>query len=401
VLLTTQPGFSAFNATLTLAAGLRAAGHEVAYATAPSFTGRITAAGYQAYATGPDYDLSVPESVPGIHEATGHGAGLAVFARLALRGMVEDQEALFRRWRPDLVIRNYIEFGSWIAAERLGVPVASLSPGALDLPAGLLASFTGDTLTRELPERYGRPHDPGLVRLYGYPYLNSMPAEVTPPGFPLPPVLFRYRDRAFDPVPRDGLPEWAAGLGDQPVVHASVGTVFSATGEGKRLHELVLEALRDEPVNLVLSIGPHGAPDAYGPQPPNVRIVRHITAHRAFLDCCDVVVTHGGAGTTLLAIAAGVPACFLPMHADQPVLAKRLADLGAGLIAGSSPGDRRPFPAVDVATLRPEDVRVAVRRLLTERSFALAMSRLGRQGRSHAPAAEAVAWLERAVGGTP
>jgi UDP:flavonoid glycosyltransferase YjiC (YdhE family) len=132
-----------------------------------------------------------------------------------------------------------------------------------------------------------------------------------------------------------------------------------------------------------------------------VRIVRHITAHRAFLDCCDVVVTHGGAGTTLLAIAAGVPACFLPMHADQPVLAKRLADLGAGLIAGSSPGDRRPFPAVDVATLRPEDVRVAVRRLLTERSFALAMSRLGRQGRSHAPAAEAVAWLERAVGGTP
>ena len=71
VLLTTQPGFSAFNATLTLAAGLRAAGHEIAYATAPSFTGRIAAAGYQAYAAGPDYDLSVPESIPGIHEATG------------------------------------------------------------------------------------------------------------------------------------------------------------------------------------------------------------------------------------------------------------------------------------------------------------------------------------------
>jgi len=394
VLLTTQPGVSAFNATLTLAEALGAAGHEVAYATAPCFAGRIADAGYLAFAAGPDYDLGVPESIPGIHEATGHGAGLAVFARLALRGMVEDLEALIRSWRPDLVVRNYIEFGSWIAAERLGVPLASLSPGALDLPAVLLASFTGDTLTKELPERYGCPPDPGLERLYGHPYLNAMPAEVTPPGFPLPPRLFRYRDRAFGPADSGGLPDWTAELGDRPVVHASVGTVFSATGEGKRLHELVLEALREEPVNLVLSIGPRANPEDYGPQPSNVRIVRHITAHRAFLDHCDVLVTHGGAGTSLLAIAAGLPACLLPMHADQPILAKRLADLGAGLIAGRGPDDRRPFPAVDVASLRPEDVRVAVRRLLTERSFALAMSRLGRQGRSHPSAAEAVGWLE-------
>jgi UDP:flavonoid glycosyltransferase YjiC (YdhE family) len=228
-----------------------------------------------------------------------------------------------------------------------------------------------------------------------------MPAEVTPPGFPLPPVLFRYRDRAFGPVDGAGLPDWTAGLADLPVVHASVGTVFSATGEGKLLHELVLEALRDEPVNLVLSIGPRGNPEDYGPQPPNVRIVRHIAAHRAFLDFCDVLVTHGGAGTSLLAIAAGRPACFLPMHADQPILAKRLVDLGAGLIAGSGPDDRRPFPAVDVGTLRPQDVRSAVRRLLTERSFELAMSRLGRRGRSLPPVPEAVSWLERAAGGTP
>jgi N-glycosyltransferase len=401
VLLTSPPGFSGFNATVTLADGLRVAGHEVAYATAPSFAGRIADAGYLAFGTGPDYDLSMPESIPGIHEATGHGAGLAVFAGLALRGMVEDLEKLICRWRPDLVIRNYIEFGAWIAAERLGVPLAFFSPGALDLPAPLLASFTGDILTRELPERYGRPHDPGLARLYSYPYLNTMPAEVTPPGFPLPPQLFRYRDSAFDGVAADGLPDWVAELGERPVVHASLGTVFSATGEGKRLHEVVLEALRDEPVDLVMSIGPRGNPEDYGPQPGNIRIVRHIAAHRAFLDHCDVLVSHGGAGTTLLAIAAWLPTCFLPLHADQPILAKRLADLGAGLIAGSGPDDPRPFPAVDVASLRPEDVRDSVRRLLTERSFALAMSRLGRRGRAHPPVAEAVSWLEGLAGGTP
>jgi N-glycosyltransferase len=400
VLITTPPGYSGFNATLTLAGALLAAGHEVAYATARSFTSRIIDAGYPAFAAGPDYDLSVPDSIPGIHEATGHGAGLAVFARLGLRdGAVEDAEALIRQWRPDLVIRSYIEFGSWIAAERLGVPLAFMSPGALDLPGVLLATFSGDTLTKELPERYGLPHDPGLERLYSYPYLNTMPAAVTPPGFPLPPKAFRYRDRAFEPVTGDGLPDWVGELGDRPVVHASVGTVFNATGEGKRLHELVLEALRDEPCDLVMSVGPRSNPDDYGPQPPGTRIVRHIAAHRAFLDHCDVLVTHGGAGTSLLAIAACLPACFLPMNADQPVLAKRFADLGAGLIAGSGPGDPRPFPAVDVASLRPEDIRDSVRQLLTERSFQLVMTRLSRLGRAHAPVAQAVRWLEDYAGG--
>ncbi len=398
VLITTPPGYSGFNATLTLAAGLTAVGHEVAYATAPSFTAKIVAAGYPAHPAGPDYDLSVPDSIPGIHEATGHGAGLAVFARLALRGAVEDMEAVIRRWRPGLVIRSYLEFGSWIAAERLGVPLAFMSPGALDLPAELLATFSGDTLTTELPERYGVPRDPGLRRLYGYPYLNTMPAAVTPPGFPLPPNAFRYRDRAFAPASGDGLPDWVAELGERPVVHASVGTVFSATGEGKRLHELVLEALRDEPVDLVMSIGPHGDPGSYGPQPPGTRIVSHIAAHRAFLDYCDALITHGGAGTALLAISARLPCCFLPMQADQPIIAKRLSDLGVGMIAGSGPGDPRPFPAVDVASLRAEDVRDSVRRLLADRSYELAAAGLARLGRAHPPVAEAVAWLTGQAG---
>ena len=401
VLIPTPPGYSGFNATLTLAAGLTAAGHQVAYATARSFTEKIEAAGYPAFAAGPDYDMSVPDSIPGIHEATGHGAGLAVFARLALSGAVEDMELVLKQWRPGLVIRSYIEFGSWIAAERLGVPLAFMSPGALDLPAALLATFSGDTLAKALPGRYGLPLDPGLARLYSYPYLNTMPAAVTPPGFPLPPRTFRYRDRAFEPVSEDGLPAWVAGLGDRPVVHASVGTVFSATGEGKRLHELVLEALRDEPVDVVMSIGPRGDPDSYGPQPAGTTIVRHIAAHRAFMEHCDVLVTHGGAGTSLLAIAARLPACFLPMHADQPILAKRLSDLGAGLIAGSGPDDRRPFPAVDVGTLSPQDVRDSVRRLLGERSFQLTMAGLARQGRAHPPVTEAVSWLEEQAGNAP
>jgi UDP:flavonoid glycosyltransferase YjiC (YdhE family) len=43
------------------------------------------------------------------------------------------------------------------------------------------------------------------------------------------------------------------------------------------------------------------------------------------------MVAHGGAGTTLAALAAGVPLVLLPLSADQPINARRVAELGAGL----------------------------------------------------------------------
>ena len=44
-----------------------------------------------------------------------------------------------------------------------------------------------------------------------------------------------------------------------------------------------------------------------------------------------LMVGHGGAGSVLLALAAGVPMVLAPMFADQSFNARRVADLGAGL----------------------------------------------------------------------
>ena len=49
--------------------------------------------------------------------------------------------------------------------------------------------------------------------------------------------------------------------------------------------------------------------------------------------CCravDAVVTHGGAGTTLGALAFGVPLLVLPQGADQYANAERVVAAGAG-----------------------------------------------------------------------
>ncbi len=44
-----------------------------------------------------------------------------------------------------------------------------------------------------------------------------------------------------------------------------------------------------------------------------------------------VLVCHGGSGTVLGGLAAGVPQVVVPFGADQPENAKRIAAIGAGL----------------------------------------------------------------------
>ena len=43
------------------------------------------------------------------------------------------------------------------------------------------------------------------------------------------------------------------------------------------------------------------------------------------------MVGHAGAGSTLGALAAGVPMALVPLFADQPFNARRVADLGAAI----------------------------------------------------------------------
>jgi UDP:flavonoid glycosyltransferase YjiC (YdhE family) len=399
VLLTCHPGISHLESLETLAAALGAAGHQVAVATAASFVDRAEAAGLEAFPAGPDWELERAETMPEVHAAGARGGGIAVFAALAGRGMVEDLVAIGRSWKPDLIVRNAMEFAGWVAAEKLGVPVAAQNAAHLVLPLELLRMFAGPALA-DLPAAYGLPPDPALQRLYGYPYLHTLPARVDPGGTTLPGTLFRYRHAVFAPPPP--LPpalSWVDGLAaERPIVHASLGTVFGQSAAGDRVNRAIIDGLAGEPVHLVLVTGPAGDPQRYGPLPPNTRVLRYIRPYRPFVDRCSVLLTHGGYGTVLQAVAAGAPMGFLPLKAEQPVVAARYSELGLGLNAArTGPGDRRPFPVVDPDTLTPDGIRGIVRRLLAEPGFRADVTALRAEATALPDPAEAVRWLESVV----
>jgi UDP:flavonoid glycosyltransferase YjiC (YdhE family) len=53
-------------------------------------------------------------------------------------------------------------------------------------------------------------------------------------------------------------------------------------------------------------------------------------AHAPILERAACAITHGGAGATQKALAAGVPVCVVPFGRDQLEVARRVAVAGAG-----------------------------------------------------------------------
>jgi UDP:flavonoid glycosyltransferase YjiC (YdhE family) len=122
---------------------------------------------------------------------------------------------------------------------------------------------------------------------------------------------------------------WPAGSG--PLVYVSFGTVLGYMSHATGVFRAALDALDELPVRALLTVGRRFDPALLGLVPPNVRI-------EPWVDQADVlgqvglVVCHGGSGTVLGALAAGVPLVVVPLFADQFANARRVADCGAGIV---------------------------------------------------------------------
>jgi MGT family glycosyltransferase len=106
----------------------------------------------------------------------------------------------------------------------------------------------------------------------------------------------------------------------------TLGTVWN---RDLSFFRIVLGSVASRPLNVVAALGPGRDPADLGPQPPNVRVGGFIP-HAQLLGRCDLVICHGGAGTILDALAAGLPLLIVPQAADNFCSATRVVAAGAG-----------------------------------------------------------------------
>jgi MGT family glycosyltransferase len=209
--------------------------------------------------------------------------------------------------------------------------------------------------------RRGLAADPGGEALRRSPYLTMAPASLEDPATPEPPTTLRFRDPAVDAPPED-LPRWWAA-DDALLVYVTFGSVAGGMEMTAPVYRLALDAVAELDVRVLFTVG-HGADlDRFGAAPPNVHIDRW-APQRDVLAHADAVVCHGGSGSTLGALAAGVPIVVMPLFADQPLNARRIVATCAGISV--APPDAAALRAAVVAVLEDSTYRRAAARLAGE-----------------------------------
>ncbi len=269
--------------------------------------------------------------------------------RVRAEAMVRDLLDVCDREQPAMIVRDVTEFGGCLVAEHLALPHASVEVGAYCPPAPPW-ELIGWELSR-LRRLLQLPHGPPFSMLYRYLHLSFLPASYQALAPFKPTVTRTVRPTIFDRSGTEGLPAWTDHLPSRPTVYATMGTIANSI---PNLLLTVLEALRDEPTNLILTTGHDVDPRAFGHQPRNVYIERYIP-HSLLFPHCDVVVTHGGYNTVLGALMCGLPMVITPCIADQHENARRCEALGAALVV-------RP-------PIQPLSLQQAVREVLTIQSY--------------------------------
>lgn len=176
------------------------------------------------------------------------------------------------------------------------------------------------------------------------------------------------------------MPAWLDALGGLPTVYVTLGTMYN---QNLDVFRTVLEGLREDELSVVVTVGTQNDPVALGPQPANVQIHRFVPQD-VVLPECTLAVIHGGAGSTVGALAFGLPLVLVPQGADQFFNTERVVAAGAGI--GLLP---EQFSA--------DSVRQAVRKLLDDEAYRNAAEGIAREIEAMPDAAHAVVALERLI----
>ncbi len=326
-----------FHPLVPVARVLEAAGHQVAFVCSEDNRPAVEGVGFSFFPAGTSMREVMPALMPrmmAIPAAEREKLVMGeIFGGVMPERILPDLLAICRDWRPDLLVRDALEFGGCIAAEHLGLPHASVEVGIF-LPPPWVAQVAGSNL-QTLRAGLALPPDPTFDMLYRYLHLAFVPPSYQDPATPRPPTAHALQTVVFDRSGDESLPPWAERPTDAPMVYFTLGTALNV--QANDLFARAIAGLRDEPITLVVTVGRDQDPAQFGVQPPNVHIERYIPQSLLF-PRCDLVVCHGGWNTVLAALSEGLPLVLLPVGADQPQNAARCAALGVGRVV--EPEDR-------------------------------------------------------------
>jgi UDP:flavonoid glycosyltransferase YjiC (YdhE family) len=312
---------------MPLAAAARAAGHDVHFATAGEFVTKLAALGYRTHLVG----LTIEEARDVMTGGRGIPAGDdgrpdldvagELFAGVLARATATDLRRLLPHLAPDLVVYEGYDVGAPVAGHAAGIPVVC-HPVSPDLPAPVLDAIFGRITALWAEHGFATP---ALDVQRGDAFVDIFPASLQPDTTGVHPGRIPMRPIAFC-EPGAAAPRWI-GRTDRPLVYLTLGTVVASDD----VLQTAIAGLAGLDADVLVALGSAEGSDL-GSLPANVRVESFVD-QPAVMERADLAVHHGGSGTVLGALLAGVPQLLLPRGADQFFNADLMAAAGlAGVI---------------------------------------------------------------------
>jgi MGT family glycosyltransferase len=296
---------------------------------------------------------------------------------------------LLEEMRPHAVVSDILTLAPALAAEKAGVPLATLIPHIYPVVESGLPFFSiglqpprtavgrrawrAGTRALNIGLEHGR-RDLNRQRLrLGLPATERFHGGISPDlalvaTFP----QLEYPRRWPDSVAVTGPmtfemphPEIELPAGEDPLVLVAPSTAHDSANH---LVRTSLAALAEEPVRVVATTN-KVVPQRPIEVPGNAVLVDWLS-YGQLMPAAELIVSHGGHGTVARALGAGTPLLISPIIGDMSETAMRVSWAGAGL-------------SLPWRLCRPAPLRWSVRRLLEEPAFTARARELASWGREH------------------
>jgi UDP:flavonoid glycosyltransferase YjiC (YdhE family) len=415
-LFVTQPITGHVLPALPLVQALVACNHEVVWYTGARFRQQVLATGarFAPYQDAYDYDdRDYDRAFPGRNRLSGLDQIRFDFINLFMKQIGPQHRDLMRllaTFPADVLVGDPSVAATFTVNELGGPPNAVYNITCLGIkgrdvaPFGLgilpnssplgrlrnraLGELASRVIFRAVSNEIGRQRQRlGLsprrfegVLLSSYLFLEPSVPSFEYPRSDLPPQVHFIGPLLPDPPEGVVLPGWWEEITrrQRPVILVTQGTVAT---DARELIRPTLQGLANEDLLVVAAGVPDQSQLGLDPLPANARVEPFIP-FKPLLPYVDAYVTNGGFGGVQHALANGVPIVAAGTTEDKPEVANRVAYSGVGVnLRTSSP--------------TPQQVREAVRGVLTSAQYRHAAGRVQVDLKAHDAPREAAVLLER------
>lgn len=311
------------NPTLELAKTFVSLGHEVTYVHSPDWKNKIERTG----AVFVPYDGYPSTLTSSQKETKSWGAAYKTVQRIG-KGF-------------DCLIYEMLFLPGKAVADQLGIPAFRL--------------FSTFTLNEKVLHDFGKTGGWYMTLIFRYPLLCKIVSQVLKKKFNLrygniakemtdnaPKLNFTYTVKEFqiysDNFDSSRYKYVGASIGsreekefdfskiENPIIYISLGTLLNTS---VKFFRKCLDAFRNQPVSVVMSIGNVVKMEQLGKIPDNF-FVYPFVPQLEILKKASLFITHGGMNSVNEALYYGTPMLVIPVGNDQPTVAQRIETLHLG-----------------------------------------------------------------------